>query len=138
MQSLIAKCRTVVAVVALASWGATAALASDSNLWSKWFGAECDCPTKQCCDDYCRKPLPCAPCTTCPRGCDDYCRKPMPCTPCCVRGTLCDDYCSKPMPCIRCRSTVYDVCVPYRVSYCLSYCQHFHGKVMDSPLMPSR
>ena len=50
-----------------------------------------------CCDDYCRKLMPCPPpCPAC--GCvDDYCRKALPCPP--PRSCGCvDDYCRKPLP----------------------------------------
>ena len=51
-----------------------------------------------CPDDYCRKPLPCAPCPQ--TGCcpDDYCRKPLPCVPCPQACCGPDDYCRKPLP----------------------------------------
>lgn len=73
--------------------------------------AECACcpppcpvcpPVRWCCDDYCRKPMPCIPplCAKC--CCDDYCRKPMPCiAPLCAK-CCCDDYCRKPMPALCC------------------------------------
>ncbi len=115
-------------------------LAANTNAWdgsliADLFGSECDCPIKQCCDDYCRKPLPCTPCPQCPRGCDDYCRKPLPCTPC-VCPSLCDDYCRKPLPCVRCRSTALDVCIPYRERYCLPTCDCRNKAVHNSPLIP--
>jgi hypothetical protein len=52
-----------------------------------------------CCDDYCRKPMPCI---TCPGRCgcpDDYCRKPLPCITYPSRCGCPDDYCPKPLPC---------------------------------------
>lgn len=58
------------------------------------------CATVPCCcpDDYCRKPMPCAPCLRMSWCADDYCPKPMPCIPC-LRFCWCpDDYCRKPMP----------------------------------------
>jgi hypothetical protein len=52
----------------------------------------------RCCDDYCRKPMPCIPCVrlgTCP---DNYCRKPMPCVTCPARSCCPNNYCRKPLP----------------------------------------
>jgi hypothetical protein len=59
-------------------------------------------PEADCCDDYCRKPLPCTK-PPCDAGCcDDYCRKPLPCVkPLCYCG-CCDDYCRKPLPQLHC------------------------------------
>ncbi|QDV74805.1 hypothetical protein [Botrimarina mediterranea] len=82
-----------------------------------WFGGECCCPQKYCCDDYCPKPLPCPPRADCCRLCDNYCHKPLPCPPCVDCRRFCDDYCPKPLPCLRCRSTEHDVCIPYRIGY---------------------
>jgi hypothetical protein len=51
-----------------------------------------------CCDDYCRKPMPCLNdfCAT-PLG-DVYCRKPCPCVPCFPSYCGHDCYCRKPYP----------------------------------------
>ena len=59
-------------------------------------------PEGGCCDDYCRKPLPCVK-PLCDSGsCDDYCPKPLPCVkPLCYCG-CCDDYCRKPLPQLNC------------------------------------
>ena len=51
-----------------------------------------------CCDDYCRKPLPCVPCLTFAPSCNAYCRKPEPCLPCYCPGWCPDTYCPKPLP----------------------------------------
>jgi hypothetical protein len=51
-----------------------------------------------CCDNYCRKPMPCLHtfCVT-PTG-DTYCAKPCPCVPCFPSYCGCDCYCRKPFP----------------------------------------
>jgi hypothetical protein len=65
--------------------------AADPNGRSCW----CEAPP-HCCDDYCPKPLPAAPCSVC-RSRDDYCSKPLP-TVCGVRYFGRNDYCPKPLP----------------------------------------
>ncbi len=55
-----------------------------------------NCVPNRTCDDYCKKPQPCAP-APCTSTCDDYCKRPQPC----VQGVTqfrCDDYCCKPVP----------------------------------------
>jgi hypothetical protein len=61
-----------------------------------------------CSNDYCRKPMPCAPCGPQQWLCDDYCRKPMPCVTCPCAGGCPDDYCRKPCP---------DLCRPLDKQY---------------------
>jgi hypothetical protein len=69
------------------------------------------CPTallRGCCDDYCRKSMPCIT-DFCAAQCpNDYCRKPFPCIPC--YPGACDPgcYCRKPWP---------DLCRPLAADY---------------------
>jgi hypothetical protein len=51
-----------------------------------------------CCDDYCRKPLPCASpyCPACTAEC--YCRKPLPYAACDSFDRAADSYDRKPFP----------------------------------------
>jgi len=53
-------------------------------------------PQPCCPDDYCPKPLPCAPPVSC-RGPNDYCPKPLP-TTCPAKCFGPDDYCPKKCP----------------------------------------
>ena len=69
-----------------------------------------DCIGCYCCDDYCRKPLPCS-CAVAACCCDDYCRKPLP-KSCPVAACCCDDYCRKCLPPICGRPSSHLKCGP--------------------------
>ncbi len=72
-----------------------------------------DCVGKRCCDDYVRKPKPCATGVTC-FECPDYCPKPAPCAyP--LKAFCCDDYCPKRLPPVCCPSDKNWQCVPSRL-----------------------
>jgi hypothetical protein len=83
-----------VIMLAAAEW----ALAGDCCSSRPW----CYCRPPMLChpDDYCPKPMPCAPCPQTKWCCDDYCAKPMPCVSCLCTKWCPDDYCAKPMPCV--------------------------------------
>ena len=60
----------------------------------------CPCESPVCArpDDYCDKPIPCAPCLPGCSRCDDHCRKGVPCIPCRPLEHRCNDYCRKCLP----------------------------------------
>jgi hypothetical protein len=69
------------------------------------------CPTallQSCCDNYCRKPLPCITDFCTARLPDDYCAKPCPCVPCYPGYCNADCYSRKPWP---------DLCRPLAADY---------------------
>ncbi len=60
-------------------------------------------------DDYCAKPLPCAPPVQ-PRGPNDYCAKPLPCAPP-VQPRGPNDYCAKHLPPLRVGTEATTICI---------------------------
>ncbi len=85
--------------VILALIGTATLIRAETPFLGRLFSTTVTCPPAcyNCPDDYCHKPLPCAPPSSHCGLPDDYCHKPLPYVPCPVKGCG-DDYCGKPFP----------------------------------------
>jgi hypothetical protein len=98
LKKLLGNCSLlVVGAIALTALYTHAAAAQPHDGWWLCPGISLHRPCLCCPNDYCPKPMPCAPCPVCCCGPNDFCGKPLPCVSpyCCC---LCDDYCCKPAP----------------------------------------
>jgi hypothetical protein len=90
----------LIAILVLAAGGTANGAEADCLWWLRpWSVNRLTCP--RCPDDYCAKPLPCAPCATRCRNPDDYCSKRLPIV-CPTKCFGCDDYRPKCLPTVPC------------------------------------